>query len=214
MPEAELLQRLDPARGILGNACRLVIEPRVTIWQAAGQDEEDGTNQFVRQHDDSFLVAASDDEAVVFRGEDVFGASGGIGRFTEQVLQASPPPHLARPVPHGPPVGLALDHVMGLPVLRQSLSSVHAVVTTPAESPVAFFALFTSNVSLPRISAGSASALPFTRPAQRSLALRTARSPSHFHDPLHQRLHPLRYLHDCSSCYRPERKLPGGVRTH
>ena len=73
---------------------------------------------------------------------------------------------------------------MGLPVLRQSLSSVHAVVTTPAESPVAFFALFTSNVSLPRISAGSASALPFTRPAQRSLALRPARSPSHFHDPL------------------------------
>ena len=35
-----------------------------------------------------------------------------------------------------------------------------------------------SNGSLPRISGGSASALPFSRPAQRSLALRPACSPS------------------------------------
>ena len=32
-------------------------------------------------------------------------------------------------------------------------------------------------------------------------------------DPLHQRLQPLRYLHDCSDCYRLEQKLPGGIRT-
>ena len=32
-------------------------------------------------------------------------------------------------------------------------------------------------------------------------------------DPLHQRLQPLRYLHDCSDCFRPER-LPGGACTH
>ena len=33
-------------------------------------------------------------------------------------------------------------------------------------------------------------------------------------DPLHQRLQPLRYLHDCSDCFRPERQLPGGTCTH
>ena len=33
-------------------------------------------------------------------------------------------------------------------------------------------------------------------------------------DPLHQRLQPLRYLHDCSDCFRLERKLPGGTFTH
>lgn len=31
LPEAELLQRLDPARGIFGHAGRLVIEPQVAI---------------------------------------------------------------------------------------------------------------------------------------------------------------------------------------
>ena len=43
--------------------------------------------------------------------------------------------------------------------------------------------------------------------------LRPACSPSPLQNPLHRRLQPLRYLHDCSSCYRPERKLPGGIRT-
>ena len=33
-------------------------------------------------------------------------------------------------------------------------------------------------------------------------------------DPLHQKLRPLRYLHDRSDCYRLERELPGGFRTH
>jgi hypothetical protein len=32
-------------------------------------------------------------------------------------------------------------------------------------------------------------------------------------DPLHQRLQPLRYLHDCSGYFRLER-LPGGICTH
>ena len=41
-------------------------------------------------------------------------------------------------------------------------------------------------------------------------ALRPACSPSYQSDPLHQRLQPFRHLHDCSDCYRPERKLPGG----
>jgi hypothetical protein len=33
-------------------------------------------------------------------------------------------------------------------------------------------------------------------------------------DPLHRRLQPLHHFHDCSDCYRPERRLPGGIRTH
>jgi hypothetical protein len=32
-------------------------------------------------------------------------------------------------------------------------------------------------------------------------------------DPLHQRLQPFRYLHDCSDHFRLEH-LPGGIRTH
>ena len=31
---------------------------------------------------------------------------------------------------------------------------------------------------------------------------------------LHQKLQLLRYLHNCSDCYRPERQLPGGSLTH
>jgi hypothetical protein len=30
---------------------------------------------------------------------------------------------------------------------------------------------------------------------------------------LHQRLQPFCYLHDCSDCFRLERKLPDGIRT-
>lgn len=33
-------------------------------------------------------------------------------------------------------------------------------------------------------------------------------------DSFHRRLQPLRYLHDCSDCYRLERELPGGNHTH
>src|SRR5258708_7404769 len=34
-----------------------------------------------------------------------------------------------------------------------------------------------------------------------------------FRDTLHRRLQPLRYLHDCSGCFRLER-VPGGACTH
>ena len=101
---------------------------------------------------------------------------------------------------------------MGLPVLRLFSSFMHAVTNTPAEL-LAAFARFPNNASLPRVIAGSASASHFSRPAQCSLMLRPACSPSPLQNPLHQRLQPLRYLHGCSSCYRPERKLPGGIRT-
>ena len=74
--------------------------------------------------------------------------------------------------PHAPPP-------LGLPVFRTVSLCTHAVATTPAgllgccRSP-----LPPSSGGLPRIPAGSAPALPFSRPAQRLLALRPAHSPS------------------------------------
>ena len=47
----------------------------------------------------------------------------------------------------------------------------------------------------------------FTRVAACTLA------PSPIRDPLHRRLQPFRYLHDCSGCFRLERS-PGGACTH
>ena len=61
----------------------------------------------------------------------------------------------------------------------------------------------------------SASASPFSGFAQRSLLVAArvfARPPKG--GPLHRRLRPLRYLHDRSDCYRPERQLPGGSISH
>ena len=57
----------------------------------------------------------------------------------------------------------------GLPVLLLSPSCVHATVNTPAEPTGARIARFPAAGSLPRFVGGSASALPFSRPAQRSL---------------------------------------------
>src|SRR5450759_2186659 len=60
---------------------------------------------------------------------------------------------------------------------------------------------------------GSTCATTFSRIAQRShyiTACTLAESP--YVTPLHQRLQPLRYLHDCSGYFRLER-LPGGIRT-
>jgi hypothetical protein len=65
--------------------------------------------------------------------------------------------------------------------------------------------------AFPWFLSGSASALNFSGPAQRSLLVAArvfAKSPS---DPLHRRLQPSCYLHDCSDCYRLERQLPGGT---
>jgi hypothetical protein len=64
--------------------------------------------------------------------------------------------------------------------------------------------------AFPEILIGSASALLFSRPAQRSHSLWPASSQIAQGDPLHRRLQPLRYLHDCSDCYRLERQLPDG----
>ncbi len=87
------------------------------------------------------------------------------------VLRASPPPCPARPVPRGMPVGTCTPPT-GLPVLPPSPSGTHAAANTPAETPGARVARFPDAGCLPRYSGGSASALCFSRPARRSLALR------------------------------------------
>src|ERR1017187_9657379 len=59
--------------------------------------------------------------------------------------------------------------------------------------------------TFPCFLSGSASALNYSGPAQRSLLVAArvlAKSPS---DPLHRRLQPSCYRHDCSDCYRLER---------
>jgi len=81
---------------------------------------------------------------------------------------------------------LIIDEIGYLPIDRQG-----------ANRPI--------DIGLPRNSGGSAPALPASRPAQRSLALRPACSPSRHCDPLHRRLQQLRYLHRCFDCYREER---------
>ena len=103
---------------------------------------------------------------------------------------------------------------MGFPVLHWSSSCTHAVATTPADSLGVSFSHFPSDNRRPRFSRGSTAAFHFSRIAQRSLTLRPAYSPSPLRGPLHRRLQPFRHLHSCSDCYRLERQLPGGIRTH
>lgn|GEM_PF-1616536 len=100
------------------------------------------------------------------------------------------------------------------PCCVRSSSFVHATANTPARLPGARFARFPGSVSLPRIDwqVGPCITLfeacsAFTHVAACTLA-------KSLYDPLHRRLQPLRYLHDCSDCYRLERKSPGGIRTH
>ena len=99
------------------------------------------------------------------------------------------------------------------PCSARSSSYTHATANTPARLPGACFAHFPGSGSLPRIDWQVGPCITvfeacsaFTHVA----ACVLAKSPS---DPLHRRLQPFRYLHDCSDCYRPERKRPGGFRT-
>ena len=121
------------------------------------------------------------------------------------VVRASPPPLPARPDPCGLPVD-ACTSPTGLPVLPPSPSSMRAAATTPAEPVGARVALFPTDGSLPRYSGGSASALPVSRPAQRSLTLRPAWLLSHPRRPVTSKCFSRsRYL------LQPLRLLPAGA---
>ena len=82
----------------------------------------------------------------------------------------------------------------------------HAVANTPAGPMESVRSLlFPSTSAFPEFRAGRLLHYRFSRPAQRSLTLRPARSPSRLSDPLHRRLQQFRCLHRCSDCYRVER---------
>ena len=87
------------------------------------------------------------------------------------VLQASPPPSPAQPDPRGLSVGACHATGRASRVCVHPPSSTRATATTPAEPLGARVARFPTGDSLPRCSGGSASALPVSRPARRSLAL-------------------------------------------
>ena len=88
----------------------------------------------------------------------------------------------ARPVPRGRPVEGHAPSPHGLPVLRSISVYRHAVVNTPVARwvgslvgrPIPTVSLLASGYGLPQTRAGSAHTLDFSRPAQRSLALRPA----------------------------------------
>ena len=92
------------------------------------------------------------------------------------VLRASPPPQTARPGSHELPVDHC-DHRWGFPCcLWSPLPACRRHYPGRTDGPVRSYCPI--GVGLPRNSGGSAPALPVSRPAQRSLALRPACSPS------------------------------------
>jgi hypothetical protein len=114
----------------------------------------------------------------------------------------------ARPVPRGRPVG-SRTHRLGPPVLQSISLCRHAVAYTPVGPQVRKSrSPGTCDGGLPRVPAGSAPTLPFSRPDRRSLTLRPACSRG--------RLAALsiegfgRISLPCrSDCYRLERPLAG-----
>ena len=124
------------------------------------------------------------------------------------------PHRYSRPLRHPDRPGLPLAGVRlaratpptGLPVLRPFPSCMRAAANTPAEPAGALVARFPADGSLPRINGGSASALPVSRPAQRSLMLRPACSLSRPRRPFSSEcFRRIRYL------LRPLRLLPAGA---
>src|SRR5260370_4362253 len=95
------------------------------------------------------------------------------------VLRTSPPPHDARCVPRGLPVGSCSDHALGLPVLR-TLSLCTCCRHCPGAASGRIISLGNPAVSaFPERVVGSACASSFSRFAQRSLSLRPAHSRCH-----------------------------------
>ena len=121
------------------------------------------------------------------------------------VLRTSPPSPSARPSSRELPVDPHCDHRWDFPCCAWSpLPACRRQY--PGRSDGNFVRSYVSIIfGLPSNRDGSAPALRFSRPAQRSLTLRPACSPGRLRDPLHQRLQQSRCLHCCSDCYRVER---------
>jgi hypothetical protein len=127
------------------------------------------------------------------------------------VLRTYPPPHRIRPVPRGRPGGRRNRPSDGASLNCDGLPLIRMPSPVPRQNLWVRVAHYPRNGSLPRNLGGSASALDFSRIAQRSLKLWPTYSSSRLCDPLHQRLQPLRHLHDCSGYYRLEQQLPDGL---
>ncbi len=107
----------------------------------------------------------------------------------------------------------SLHHATGLPVLR-ALPLCTCCRHYPGAATDGHFAHPASRISLPRNGGRVGLRIVLFEACSaftHVTACTLAKSPS---DPLHRRLQPLRYLHDCADCYRLERKLPGGTCTH
>jgi hypothetical protein len=131
------------------------------------------------------------------------------------LVRTHPPPQKAQPVPRGIPVGRSRSgHLLGLPVLPRSPC---ARMPPPLPRWNLRVLISLSSPSIAAFPVSKAGRLPHHR-FQGLLSvhctLQPAGSRSHLRDPFHRRLQPLRYLHDCSDCYRLERKLPGGSVSH
>src|ERR671915_503520 len=87
-PVTVFFQRLDPARGILAHPDRLVINPRVAIRFAAGEQNEDRADHFMGPGDDSLLVAFAGYQALVLVAQGAIRSPCGISCFAQQVADS------------------------------------------------------------------------------------------------------------------------------
>jgi hypothetical protein len=110
-PVTVFFQRLGPARGILAHPDRWVINPRVAIRFAAGEQNEDRADHFMGHGDDGLLVAFAGYQAWVLVGQGAVGSPGGIGDFAHQVADGV--------VALTGLTGLALAGTLGLPGLEE-----------------------------------------------------------------------------------------------
>ena len=138
-PVAELFQCPDPTRGVLCDAHRFVIDPRIPVRLATSEHEEEGTDQLVCQGNDGLFVSPADDEILVFGAKHAFCSSGGVGCFAEQIadegialvaLAFSSRFRVARTQrrPRGEPVSLATR-------VRSSLISIRIITAAIALMP-------------------------------------------------------------------------------
>src|SRR5213080_4308286 len=84
-PVTVFFQRLDPARSILAHPDRLVINPRVAIRFAAGEQNENRADQFMGHSDNGLLGALQGTRLGYFVGQGAVGSPCGIGGFAQPV---------------------------------------------------------------------------------------------------------------------------------
>jgi hypothetical protein len=131
------------------------------------------------------------------------------------LIRTHPPPQKARPVPRGVPVGWSRSsRLLGLPVLLQSPCA-HMPPPIPRWNRRVLVSLSSPPIAaFPVSKAGRLPHQHFQGLLSVHYSLQPVGSRGHLRDPFHRRLQPFRHLHDCSDCYRLERKLPGGSVSH